>query len=473
MAVPSMHVLGGVALAGGATFDPVTAFTWHSLFWAEGPDMIAQGYTDGASVGTWPNETTEKDATQGTAGFKPLYRAAVTALNSKPGVDFDGADDVMNTASFTSNPTYPLSYVVICAVDALSGTYQDPVNGAGTGRNDIMYNASTSYGLYFRGGNTLGFTTPTTSGHMIRAYAGGTTAPLGMWIDGTLDAWEGSATSTAATALNLGGVYHPFNGKVVFAGIYQGDIAAHASWPDFLSWAGTYYGVTVDTYATPDTPVTGLAPTVWLDASDASTFTLSGSDVIYWKDKSGNTHHFYQGTSGNRPQRTGTMNGLTCVTFDGSNDYVRTRTTLAGALGNSVTMFFVTYGTGTNLDGLFDGAHGSANVFRSIGANWEWWNNSPVLATGHVQNNAAIHCVQTTISGQRKIEKWLNGGTSTSATNAGTTSTTWLELTLGTYNDASGPFAGKLGEVLIFNSALGTTDREAVRDYLNAKWAVY
>lgn len=47
-----------------------------------------------------------------------------------------------------------------------------------------------------------------------------------------------------------------------------------------------------------------LSPNVWVDAADASTFTLDGSLVSEWRDKSGNNRHFSQ-SGASRPTKTG------------------------------------------------------------------------------------------------------------------------------------------------------------------------
>jgi hypothetical protein len=64
--------------------------------------------------------------------------------------------------------------------------------------------------------------------------------------------------------------------------------------------------------------ISGL--TAWFDADDASTFTLNGTAVSEWRDKSGNGYAVSQGTSNNQPARTGTVLGRATVDFDGSND---------------------------------------------------------------------------------------------------------------------------------------------------------
>ena len=44
-----------------------------------------------------------------------------------------------------------------------------------------------------------------------------------------------------------------------------------------------------------------ITTALWLDAADADTITLNGSNVSQWNDKSGNARHVSQSTSGNQP----------------------------------------------------------------------------------------------------------------------------------------------------------------------------
>ena len=64
--------------------------------------------------------------------------------------------------------------------------------------------------------------------------------------------------------------------------------------------------------------ISGLV--AWFDADDVSTFTLNGTAVSEWRDKSGNGYAVSQGTGNNQPDRTGTVLGRATVDFDGSND---------------------------------------------------------------------------------------------------------------------------------------------------------
>lgn len=58
---------------------------------------------------------------------------------------------------------------------------------------------------------------------------------------------------------------------------------------------------------------------LWLDASDTSTLTLSGNELTYISDKSGNSRDFNQTTSANRPDSgLSTLNGLNILDFAAS-----------------------------------------------------------------------------------------------------------------------------------------------------------
>eukprot|EP00741_Cyanophora_paradoxa_P024767 tig00000270_g23910.t1 len=70
------------------------------------------------------------------------------------------------------------------------------------------------------------------------------------------------------------------------------------------------------------TPTSASAPPVasglvlMLDASDTTTFTLSSSNVVQWRDKSPNGNHFGQVAGHGAPTRTLTRNGRSVVSFN-------------------------------------------------------------------------------------------------------------------------------------------------------------
>ncbi len=66
-----------------------------------------------------------------------------------------------------------------------------------------------------------------------------------------------------------------------------------------------------------------VLPALWLDADDAGTITLNGSNVSQWRDKSGKGRNASQGTAANQPAYvTGSYNGKPTVRSDGLNDFL-------------------------------------------------------------------------------------------------------------------------------------------------------
>jgi hypothetical protein len=74
--------------------------------------------SDGDPVGTWTDQSgTSNNATQATAGFKPLYKTGI--INGKPVVRFDGADDYL---AFPTGPTASSTVFVVAKLNAAPGS---------------------------------------------------------------------------------------------------------------------------------------------------------------------------------------------------------------------------------------------------------------------------------------------------------------------------------------------------------------
>lgn len=70
---------------------------------------------------------------------------------------------------------------------------------------------------------------------------------------------------------------------------------------------------------------------LWLDAADASTITLNGSNVSQWNDKSGNGRHVSQATAANQPSYgTRALNNKNTIEFSGNQMLFSTASVLSG-----------------------------------------------------------------------------------------------------------------------------------------------
>ncbi|MBU6221748.1 MAG: fibronectin type III domain-containing protein [Planctomycetes bacterium] len=268
------------------------------------------------------------------------------------------------------------------------------------------------------------------------------------------------------------------------------------------------------------TSIAGLQ--LWADASDASTLydaTSGGSlvaadgGVARWQDKSGNSRHFTQATSGSRPLRkTGQQNGLATLRFDGTNDSMSIASSTATfkfAHDGDSTLFIV-YKAGTTANpntlyaiignGLNDG---SLDFQTGFYLRWDDRGEVPyqdqsvyVVANNGSPRYVGVSAANTfptnvfnlqtivsnpqdsTIANRATIRK--NGGSAvsvdTSGTNAGTalpTANATQDLRIGaTSGTATWFLAGDIAEIIMYDSALSDANRALVESYLTSKWGL-
>lgn len=242
MAKPILKQLQAKAASGD--FNPQNDITWHSLFWAEGTDFVARGYSDTDSVGTWDNETGESDATEATN--KPTYDAVNSAYNDQPVVNFGTSTTILKTANFSSAPSAPNSVVVIGNWGLLVSYLTIFDGNDSTKRQALLLKAGAAqYDLY--AGTEVFGGTPNTNPHLFVTYFDGSTGNDTLEIDGvgTIDTNAGSGTIDGLTIGNL--IVSPgncFKGNIALIGIYEGDITADGQWSNFTAWVDEHYGIT-------------------------------------------------------------------------------------------------------------------------------------------------------------------------------------------------------------------------------------
>jgi len=206
---------------------------------------------------------------------------------------------------------------------------------------------------------------------------------------------------------------------------------------------------------------------LWLDAANASTFTLNGTGVSQWSDGSGSGNHFVQATSNNQPSRTNTQNGKSVVTFDGSNDRLATASAISLGTGG-YTVFIVGYHGGA-FQVMLEG--GSLNPYISS-------NSDNTAGFTHYDGVSAV----SSASGSYLLNTWfvleyaisqssrlisVNG--TQVASGSGTSRTASIQY-LGS-TSAGFYWGGRFAEVLIYQSVL-TSQRSTVRKYLGSKWGI-
>lgn len=213
----------------------------------------------------------------------------------------------------------------------------------------------------------------------------------------------------------------------------------------------------------------GSAVTVWYDASDAATVTLTDSKVSQLDDKSGNARHATQGTADNRPVvASAVQNGLDGLRFyeDSTNDWLSVPST--GVTAQPYAIFAVLrYNAASSPEMVFMNSSGPSFQDDS--------QNRPEIYAG-TGLNAGVQSANWAIQGgvyNSTSSSVIWNGTVTTG-NAGTSVISGATSRLGNRTDATttSRFRGWLGEFLIYNGNPSTADRQRLEGYLAWKWGL-
>lgn len=227
------------------------------------------------------------------------------------------------------------------------------------------------------------------------------------------------------------------------------------------------------------TDISGLA--LWLDASDASTLTLDGSNnVSQWNDKSGNDRNAVQASTIRRPSLTTVANGRTALLFDGIDDQLRspypnTSTTVTAFVVFTKSAAGGSFNTFCRMIGAFHGTTDASDWNTTSGFSYQW--NLGASKIQFTRNSSAIAQINSSSFGRislgafrrsgTEISHWFNGSTATGTT--GATAFASDNIAMGGQN-ADGWLNGYIAEIIIYNSAISDASVDTVNAYLKAKW---
>ena len=227
-------------------------------------------------------------------------------------------------------------------------------------------------------------------------------------------------------------------------------------------------------------PVT-IGNVLWLDASDASTITIGGGGVSQWADKSIMSNHFAQ-TDVNRQPATGanTLNSLNVLTFDdaGSQDYLTRAGVLAGN-DDDYTYYTVFRPTKNAVMSVYEqasGGNGARSAVLLVNAKYGFngQNNDKHDLVSYGPDQWRVSDMEINNAGGPNVSLYDNDVPYTGTTgnpgalNIGTTASTVGKKVTGN----SEYFDGDIAEIIIYDRVLLPTERLAVRDYLDQKWAL-
>ncbi len=204
---------------------------------------------------------------------------------------------------------------------------------------------------------------------------------------------------------------------------------------------------------------------LWMDSQDRSTLTLSGSNVTAWRDKSGNNRN---AVAVGTPTLGTTTTGRPTIDFNGSS-FFKISSNVAGSFTNSnMTMFVLASqtGTGRNLIHLFGNE-------RIVSFQLYYNNQVPNGAifftpTNVFLNNNTLCCVTENVGVGCTV--YINGVSNVSQTSSNCVQGS--EIVIGAHGGYYSEWIGNIQEVVIYNRALSTTDRQNVDGYFAWKWGI-
>jgi len=222
--------------------------------------------------------------------------------------------------------------------------------------------------------------------------------------------------------------------------------------------------------------LTGLA--LWLDADDASTITLNGSDVSQWDDKSGGGNNASQATAAFQPAYVASsISGKSALEFDGSDDTLLTSFTIP----DNHTVFYIARS---------DGQTGTGSLLRPV---WSSQGGDPTLVGSGATRDPTLqldfYILSTRITSVANSfldnETLLAGstydGVALSGFKNGSPYSTPLAVSPSGFSsatiggdtaDVTRRFHGAIGEIVMLDDAISPTDRQKLEGYLAWKWGL-
>jgi len=226
-------------------------------------------------------------------------------------------------------------------------------------------------------------------------------------------------------------------------------------------------------------------PVIWYDSTDTDYIDIdSDSKVSRLIDRTGRGHHATQTTSANRPLYVkNSFNRLPAIDFNGSSQYLNYPNIGSSDVG---TIFIVSKadsfsGASSGLVHLFgtnDWASGSFHFAidtasnKALSAVYGRTGNLVVYQTSVYALNT--NYITTLVTGTTSSAFYTNRVSNGSSTHS-QTSFNLGEGVIGAYNSSSiisRYWDGQIVEIIVFDEALNTSEREFVEDYLKIKWGI-
>lgn len=229
------------------------------------------------------------------------------------------------------------------------------------------------------------------------------------------------------------------------------------------------------------TPANLASLVAWYDASDLSTITESGGAVSQWDDKSGNANHLTQSTGIRQPE-TGlnTINSLNVLNF------VQDAMAISSDISSNTFTWAIVHNANEANDRLIDmRGTGASGIVKGVVLKSQKdisllidEGNGNYKVYGHTTTLSGTNVHLVTVGLSAATDKvYLNGTDETIQYGTGGSYPTDVanstpKLTVGGNYEQITQFLNDddIGEIVITNAVLSTSDRQKLEGYLAHKW---
>lgn len=300
-----------------------------------------------------------------------------------------------------------------------------------------------------------------------------------------------SNSSTAAATYQIGttrsccgDVYtYDLGELVVYDGTAPTSIAQQLE--GYLAWKWGVQGSLPTTHpyyrVLPSTPrfappqLSGLV--LWMDPTDSTTLTLSGSSVTQWRDKSASAATF-TAVNANPTYNASLINGLPALDLTNASGFISSTTqNLTASLSLAMVIVvksgiggwgsFFTHG-GRDLDFAME----RNSISSGTTLQFQTANDNAGANLTFTTDQVALYLGTMTTGTSRFFSRFGGGTTSTSTgTNSLTLGTGLKTIRIGR-SDVGENCNSFIGEVVYFNRVLSTSERQQVEGYLAWKWGL-
>jgi hypothetical protein len=207
---------------------------------------------------------------------------------------------------------------------------------------------------------------------------------------------------------------------------------------------------------------------LWLKADALS--LSDGDPVATWADSSGQNNDATQSGSARPTYQTNELNGLPVVRFDGNNDLMLLTSPITSSSPISGFVVYKKRTTGVIMVPLCGPTASFSPYFINEYSNGVMYVSSEGNYTEATIEHTSFICSSTVISAGPSFAVWFNGSTQSLAAPApGGNLDSFDRIGARATSECSD---GDIAEIIIYDSALSTTNRQAVENFLMTKYAL-